>query len=133
MSWARWRCARQQRQVRPPRPAPPSAAAPLHRRTAGAGTKAAHATRDPPAGVPAQLPPPPLSAAPPRLQTSPQPCNTTFWDAITGASSDTTFFELGLKLAGAKDKLPDPNALPVTILVPNDRAWLDFLFSNGVH
>jgi hypothetical protein len=61
----------------------------------------------------------------------PQPCNTTFFDAISGADSDTGLFEQGLSLAGAKDKLPDPNALPVTILVPNNKAWFDLMFKNG--
>lgn len=52
-------------------------------------------------------------ASPPPSRCLPQPCNTTFFDAISGADSDTGLFEQGLSLAGAKDKLPDPNALPV--------------------
>lgn len=57
--------------------------------------------------------PSPGRASPPHPWPLPQPCNTTFFDAISGASSDTGLFEQGLSLAGAKDKLPDPNALPV--------------------
>ncbi len=62
------------------------------------------------ADPPAALHRPCLSPPPRPL---PQPCNTTFFDAISGANSDTGLFEQGLSLAGAKDKLPDPNALPV--------------------
>lgn len=52
-------------------------------------------------------------ASPPPSRCLLQPCNTTFFDAISGADSGTGLFEQGLSLAGAKDKLPDPNALPV--------------------
>ena len=51
-------------------------------------------------------------ASPPPSRCLLQPCNT-FFDAISGADSGTGLFEQGLSLAGAKDKLPDPNALPV--------------------
>ena len=60
-----------------------------------------------------------------------QDCPTSFLDAIGGADSNTWLFRQGLKLAGAEDKLPNPNALPVTILVPSDKAWLQFFWRNG--
>lgn len=67
----------------------------------------------------------------PRWPPRSQDCPTSFVDAIGSASTNTWLFRQGLKLAGAEDKLPNPNALPVTILVPSDKAWLDFFWRNG--
>lgn len=57
-----------------------------------------------------------------------QACDSTFLDAIGGG--DTLLFRKGLELAGYADKLPSPE-IGVTILVPNNKAWWDFLWKNG--
>lgn len=73
----------------------------------------------------------PHRLAAPRRPPAAQDCPTSFLDAISGADSNTWLFRQGLKLAGAEDKLPNPNALPVTILVPSDKAWFQFFWRNG--
>lgn len=55
-------------------------------------------------------------------------CNQTFLDAIGGG--DTWLFRQGLQLAGYADKLPSPE-LGVTVLVPSNGAWWNFLWRNG--
>ncbi|KAI3427129.1 hypothetical protein D9Q98_007066 [Chlorella vulgaris] len=68
-----------------------------------------------------------IAAAAPRLANA-QACDSTFLDAIGGG--DTLLFRKGLELAGYADKLPSPE-IGVTILVPNNKAWWDFLWKNG--
>ena len=61
---------------------------------------------------------------------TPQCEDGTFLDALGGTFSAASFTKWGLQLSNFEDKLPDPS-IGITILVPSNNAWLDFLFSNG--
>eukprot|EP00887_Chlorella_sp_A99_P001188 scaffold14.g1188.t1 len=59
-----------------------------------------------------------------------QKCNQSLTDFLRG--SNTWFTDLGLKIAGVADSLPDPGEFPVTLLIPTNGAWARFAWNNGL-